>query len=242
MPLTTPQDLISFSLRALGPLGVGQTALAEDYQDAFSALNGMIAQWNVKRWMIYHLIDVSKVTTGAQSYTVGLGQDFDVPRPTRLEAAYFRQFINNVPNQVDFPLDVLQSREDYSQIALKTLTTRPTAIFYDSGYPVGTVYPWPIPQAGSYEVHLVLKAHLAQFSSYVQSLNVPDEYIETIWTNLCIRLAAIYPGSVLTDQVLGLAKASIETIKVANTQIPRLRMPTGLVRPPLFNIFSGTTY
>jgi hypothetical protein len=38
MPLITPQDIISLSLRAAGILGVGQTALAEDNDDTFSAL------------------------------------------------------------------------------------------------------------------------------------------------------------------------------------------------------------
>lgn len=242
MPLTTPQDLIGFALRAIGVLGTGQSALAEDYQDAFSALNGMLAQWNVRRWMVWHEVDESIVTTGAQSYTVGPGGDFDVPRATRLEYAYFRQFINNVPNQVDYPLSILQSREDYSAITLKTLTTWPLYIFFDTGNPMGTVFPWPIPQSGLYELHLVLKAHLSKFTSYVQSLNVPDEYVEAIWTNLAIRLNAIYPGSSLADSTVGLAKASISTINTANAQIPQLRMPTGLQRKPLYNIFSGSVY
>lgn len=242
MPLLTPQDLITFSLKAIGVLGVGQTALAEDYTDAFSALNGMLAQWNVKRWLVWHLIDVSYSTTGAQSYTVGPGGNFNVPRPSRLEAAFFRQYVQNFPNQVDFPLEILQSREDYNNIALKTQVSFPYYIFYDAALPIGTVYPWPIPQSGVYELHLTLKEHLGQFTSYVQSLNVPDEYVEAIWTNLAIRLAAIYPGSSLPDATVGLAKASLSTVRMANTQIPRMVMPTGLTRPPLFNIFSYQTY
>lgn len=242
MPLTTPQDLITFSLRATGILGVGQSGLAEDYQDAFSALNGMMAQWNVNRWLIYHLVDVAKVTTGAQFYTVGPGGDFNVARPTRLEAAYFRQYVSNVPNQVDYPLQILQSYEDYSRIALKSLTTFPAYIFYDSAFSIGKVYPWPIPQSGLYEVHLILKAHLAQFTSYVQSVNLPDEYTEAIWTNLALRIGAIYPGASVPATTIGLAKASLATIRMANTQIPRLALPSGLVRGARYNIYSGTSY
>lgn len=245
MPLRTPQDLITFALKAAGILGVGQTALAEDNTDAFSALNGMMGQWNTKRWLIYHLLDLSVVTTGAMSYSVGPGCDFDVPRVDRLEAAFFRQFVSGVPGQtyVDYPLDILQSREDYNEIALKELTSWPQAVFFDSGNPSGTVYPVPIPlQNATYELHLTIKEHLPQFASYVQSVNLPDEYIEAIWTNLTVRLCGIYPGSVLTPIVEGLAKASISSLRVANTQIPRLLMPTRLVRPPLFDIFSGNTY
>jgi hypothetical protein len=76
----------------------------------------------------------------------------------------------------------------------------------------------------------------------VQSINLPDEYTEAIWTNLAIRLAAIYPGSSLPEATVGLAKASLETIRTANAQIPRMEMPTGLQRKPFFNIYSGQSY
>lgn len=245
MPLTTPQSIISLALKAAGILGVGQSALAEDNNDLFDVLNGMMGQWNTKRWLIYHLLDVGITTTGAMFYAVGPGADFDVPRVDRLEAAFFRQYVSGVPGQtyVDFPLEILQSYEDYSKIALKQLQTWPVAIFFDSGNPIGKVYPIPIPlQNGTYELHLIIKEHLPQFVSLVQSVNLPDEYTEALWTNLTVRAAAIYPGAVLTPVIEGLAKASLSTLRTANTQIPRLQMPTPLVRPPLYNIFSGQTY
>lgn len=243
MPLKTPQDLLGFALRAIGVLGTGQTALPEDYQDAFSALNGMMGLWNRRRWLIYHLVDVSVVSTGAQSYTVGLGGNFNVPRPDRLEAAFFRQFVSSQPNKVDYPLQILQAREEYNQIALKNLTSWPAYVFYDSAIPLGIVYPWPVPQAGIYELHLSLKAALPQFTSYVQSVNLPDEYTETIWTNLAIRLSTIYPGAAVSDDLRGLAKASLETIRAENTQVPALKMPGGLPgRGAKYNIYSDRTY
>lgn len=246
MPLFTAQDICSFALRAAGVLGVGQTALAGDFQDAFNALNGMVAQWNQKRWLIYHLLDVYMPTTGAMSYTVGPGQYFNTAsRVDRLEAAFFRQFVSSVPGQtyVDYPLDILQSREDYNRIALKQLQSWPEAIFFDSGQPTGSVYPIPIPlQNLTAELHLTIKATLPQFTSYTQVLNLPNEYTEALWTNLVIRLAAIYPGVQATPAVIGLAKASISTISMANGQIPRLLMPSGMVRPPLYNIYSGQVY
>lgn len=245
MPLTTPQDIITFSLKAAGILGVGQTALAEDNTDAMSALNGMLGQWTRKRWIVYHLIDVAVTTTGAMSYSVGPGGDFNVPRVDRLEAAFFRQYVSGVPGQtyVDYPLTVLEAREDYNRIALKQLVAWPEAIFFDSGWPMGTAYPVPLPpQNLTAELHLTLKDHLQQFTSFVQTVNLPDEYTEALWTNLAIRLAAIYPGAEVTPVLAGLAKASLSTIRMANTQIPRLVMPSGMFRKPLFNIFSDSTY
>ena len=238
----TPADMINLALRSAGLLGVGQTALPQDISDTFAMLNGMIAQWNRRRWLVWHLLDVAHVMDGSQSYSVGIGGDFDVPRPDRLEAAFFRQLVSP-GNNIDYPLDILQSREDYNQIALKSLKSWATYIFYDSAYPLGYVYPWPIPQGGGmYELHLSIKDTLTQFRDLTTPIGLPPEYFQAMWTNLTIALGALYPGAVITDDLRSMAQVSLETIRMANAQIGRLRMPQGMVRPPLFNIYSYQTY
>jgi len=243
MALTTPQDIVTLALKACGVLGVGQSALAEDNTDAFNTLCAMIGQWNAKRWLIYNLIDTAFTSTGAQSYTVGPGGNFNIPRATRLEAAFFRQFVAGASSQpVDYPLEILQSREDYNNIALKSLQSWPEAIFMDTGYPLGTVYPVPIPQASIYELHLTFKNTLGTFTSLTQSINMPDEYIEALWTNLACRLPAIYPGATVSPITVALAKASLDTIRVANAQIPALWLPNLSNNKTKYNIFSDRTY
>lgn len=241
MPFNTPNDIITFALKAAGVLGVGQSALAEDYNDAFTALNGMLAQWQRRRWLIWHTVDVALTSTGATSYTIGAGGNFNVARPDRLEAAFFRQFINSTPNQVDWPLEILESREDYNQIALKTLPSLPRYIFYDAAYPLGVVYPWPVPAAGVYELHLTLKETLNQFTSLNQTIALPPEYEEAIWTNLVLRLAPIYQFQA-RPEVIALAKAALSTIRGANAQIPRLQIPKYLQRPSLYDVNSDRQY
>jgi hypothetical protein len=236
--VTTPIEIINQSLKDAGTLGVGQSALPEDVNDAFTKLNWMIAQWNRKRWLVYHLVDVAKVSTGAQSYTVGPGQDYDVAvRPDRLEAAFFRQVVQSQPAQIDYPLELIQAREDYNNIALKGLTSFPQYIFYDSAWPVGRVYPWPIPQANIYEVHLTLKMVLAQFTSKTQSIDLPNEYYAAIQQNLTLRLWPAYKQPP-DATIVALAKDALNVIRGANTQIARLVMPTDLVRPGIYNPYS----
>jgi hypothetical protein len=239
----TPADIIKLALKGAGLLGVGQTALDEDTMDAFNALNGMIGQWQRKRWLIWHLLDIGFTTnSGAQTYTVGPGGDFDIPRPDRIEFAYFRQFTNNSGNAVDFPLMILESMEDYAQIALKSLQSWPQAVFYDAAVPNGILYPVPIPNILGAELHIGVKDTLSQFSNMTDAVSLPPEYFEALWSNLALRVAALFPGSDVTEFTIGIAKASLATIRGANAQIPRLQMPTGLVRPPLFNIYSYQTY
>lgn len=235
--MTTAADLITQALKIAGVMGVGQAAAAEDVEDALIHLNQMISQWNRKRWLIYHLVDTPLTATGATSYTVGPGGNFAVPRPDRLEAAYFRQLISGAPNLVDYPLTILSSREDYSHIRLKSLTTWPETIFYDAAFPLGAVYPHPVPQAGLFELHLVTKDTLAQFAVPGSVANLPPEYLAALQWNLAVRLRSAW--QMPPDPVaIGLAKDALTVIRNANTQIPRLRMPAGLAKGGGYNIYS----
>lgn len=236
----TPNDIIARALRDSGVTGQGQAASAEDVNDAFLKLNGMLAQWQRKRWLVFHLVDAVKVSTGAPSYTIGAGGDFNMLRPDRLEAAFFRQIVPSQPNQVDYPLEILEAREDYNRISLKTLTPFGRYIFYDAAYPLGSAYVWPILAANTYELHLTLKADLGQFTSVGQTINLPPEYYEALSWNLAARLRPAYQLSP-DPSVTALATDSLNTIRGANAQIPRARMPGDLVRGGgRYNVFSDS--
>lgn len=239
--MATVNDVLQLALKKAGVLGVGQNAQAEDINDAFKEANYLLAQWNRKRWIVYNLVDTSKVSTGAESYTVGPGGDFNLVRVDRLEFAYFRLLNTSGQNSVDYSLDLLESREDYSRIALKQLVTWPTYAFLDSGYPTGNVYFWPVPPANQYELHIVTKNVLPAFTSVGQVINLPPEYEMTLLYNMAVRLRVSY--QMPADPVLiGLAQDSLNVIRGANAQVPRLRLPTTLLRGGLYNIYSDNTY
>jgi len=239
---TTALDIINLAYKDAGVLGVGQSLLAEDVNDALVRLNMMIAQWRVKRWMIWHLVDKSVVSTGAQYYTVGPGGDINVSvRPDKLESAFFRMLPGASGTQaVDYPLQILFSYEDYARITLKTLVSFSQCIFYDSAWPMGKIYPWPLPQANLYEVHIILKHVLDEFTDLTSTFNFPPEYLAALHYNLVVRTRAAYrlPPDPTYE---GLAKDSMQTVRSANTQIPSLVMPDNLVRPGVYNIYSDQT-
>lgn len=240
--MTTPKEIIVQALKKAGALGVGQTPLAEDTNDAFDDLQDMLGQWQRKRWLIWHLVDYAFTSTGAESYTVGPGGNFNInPRPDKIESAFFRQQVVSQPNQIDYQLQIIPDRETYNRIALKQLTTFPQYLFYDSAFPTGLAYPWPLPLASIYEIHLTVKETLSQFTSLSQTISLPLEYMAALKFNLAIRLRQAY--SLPPDPVLvGLAKDSLNVIRNANTQIARLQIPQSLIRPGLYNIFSDTLY
>lgn len=236
--MTTPRDIINLAFDDMGALGSGQTATGEDMNKAYTRLQWLLAQWQRKRWMIYHLVDLSVVSTGQLFYTIGPGGDINTPtRPDRLESAFLRQLVNGSPNAVDYPLELLQSMEDYTMIALKTLKSFSGYVFLDSDYPLGKVYPWPVPEASLYEVHVQVKAILNQFTSLDQEVNLPEEYLPALEYNLAVRLAPAY-GQPVPQGIVGLAKDAMNVIRNSNTQIARLQMPSGLGRPGVYNPYS----
>lgn len=240
--MTTGNDICTSALRTAGVLGVGMVPLAEDINDAFNYLNEMLGQWQRQRWLIFHLVDSSVTSTGANSYTVGPQGDFNVDvRPDRLEAAFLRQIVPSVPNQVDYPLEIIEARETYNLIALKQLQSFPDSIYYDAAFPLGIVYPYPVPQANIYSVHITLKAVLAQITNLANVVNLPLEYFAAIRFNLAQRLRMEYdlPQKMSLDR---LAKSSLNIIRNANTQIPRLQMPIEVTRPGLYNFFTDRSY
>ncbi len=246
MTVTTPADIIRLVLKDTGVLGVGQTATAEDTNDVFDTLNMMIGEWASKRWLLYHLLDISIVSTGAMSYSVGPGGDIDtgsMQRPDRLEdGCFFRQITSaSSPNQIDYPLSILESREDYSRIGLKQLGTIPQFVFYDPVYPLGVVYPWPVMPATRYELHLLVKAQLSQFDNLADEINLPSQYYGAIRYALGCRVRPMYQLGP-DPSLVALMTDALSVIRNMNAAVPRLRMPVGLGRGGRYNIFSDQSY
>lgn len=238
IPTPTVNDLVTLALVDAGITGIGQSPSAYDAQNALTRLQWMLSQWQSKRWLVYRLQTFSVLSTGAQSYSVGPGGDIDVlKRPDRLEDAFFRQITQSQPNQIDYPLEILESREDYNKIALKSLVSFPNYIFYDSDNPLGRVFPWPVPEANIYEVHISLKQVLQQIESLTDDLAMPDEYYQAVYLSLAEFLRMGYqlpPDSMLASK----AKEARDVIRGSNTQIARLGMPSEITRPGIYNPYS----
>lgn len=248
---TTINDLCTQALRESNAFGVGQTPLAEDLNDAQIRLMWMLQEWERKRWFVYHLINIVVQSTGAQTYSVGPGGQFDTGvgsvRPARIEAAFLRQPTTGggggIP--VDYPLELIQSYEDYMRVTLKELVSFTGGVFYDSGWPLGTLYPVPIPQANVYSIGILVMAQLplSALTNPATNFAIPYEYYYAMMTNLAVRLRSKYGiGTFAGDMLPGLAKESLATLKGANSQIPRLTMPKELSRGGIYNIFSDRNY
>jgi hypothetical protein len=241
--------LLNDALVTAGIVGLDESVEPDVLNKAFRIANRMISQWQHERYMVYQLVDYGAVSTGALTYAVGAGQPFNInPRPDRLEFAFLRQVVNNgspAPNAgtqpFDWPLDVIDAHENYAAIRLKTLGTFSSAVFYDPGYPIGTLRPWPVPQASIYELHILVKQTLSQFASLQSQVMFPPEYGAALEWCLARRYKEAFqmPATQTCNQLAAQGK---NIIRKANTQVPTLRLPRGVLqnRPYAYNYRSDT--
>jgi len=175
--------------------------------------------------MVYNLKTVSITATGATSYTIGLGQQFNTERPAKIEAAFIRmQGGSNLP--VDYPLQVLRAKEDYDRISIKTLNAFPQYVFYDSTFPVGNVFVWPVPN-NQYQIFLTVMTQLQAFQNLSEVIVMPAEYLDAMQWNLADRILTIY-GLPENPKITRYAEVSMRAIMENNSQIPLLHMPVAL--------------
>lgn len=233
----TPQDLINAALQDAGIVGQGQTPSSEVNNSAFNRLNMMISQWSVKRWLVYQLVTTDLLSTGAVSYTIGTGGDFNTSRPDKLESAYFRLLTQSSTNEVDYPLDIIAAREDYNKISLKNLVSFPSSVYYQPEYPLGRLFFNPIPAASLYRLFVTSKLVLSRFTSLTETINLPPVYEAALHYNLVVRLAASYRKPV-NEVAVALAKDALNTIRMANPGVPDLDMPTFFQGNGGYNILS----
>lgn len=224
-------------------------------------VGGVITSFNITNAGVLVSPLASIFTQGATS-GVGVGATFNLPiwnmlparvvsastvsqRPDKIDSAFLRQIQNASPNQVDYPLQILESREDYNRIRLKSLVSFPGAVFMDAGWPLSSVFCYPVPQGGGiYELHLTIKEQLpCRFATLATLITLPMEYYEAIVANLAWRLRSKYqipsfPG----DPLPGMVKDSLAVLRGANTEIAELTIDPNLTRSGLYNIFSDTIY
>lgn len=229
-PVATVKGIIDTAFRIAGILGLGVTLGAEDQNLGLILLNDMLAQWQQMRYLIWHLINQVVTSTGQQTYTVGRGQQFDFAvAPRKIESAFLRMITNAPPNQVDVPLGILPSREDYDQIRLKQLGTFSKVVWLDSQVPIAVLYPWPIPQASIYAIGITVKEVLNQFSALNTPVTIPPEYVPAMKWNLArrVRLAYRRPAD---PELNRMGDGALNVIRLANAQVPNMKMPRVLRR------------
>lgn len=215
----TAQDIIKASMRKLGILEKSETPSNDELQDGLQALNVMIDEWGSQKLMGTATVRESfALTANKQSYTIGIGGDFNTEVPYAIEYAFYRDIAG-----IDTTLDIV-TREEFQSYADKSIVTaRPLTLFFDPGATqqinqVGTINLYYTPDASSsYTLYIDSQKPFTEFSSLTAAVTFPASYVKALIYNLAIELAPEYEGVILPRLVEMLAVESKENLEATNS-------------------------
>lgn len=211
-------DLIMSSMRLIGALASGETPTDSEASDALLVLNQMLDSWNAERLMVFTItIAQFTLTVNKQTYTYGVGGDFNGPRPARIDRASIISLTN--PDQpLELPID-LYTDWDWQQLPVHNIqTTLPQGVYDDGAFPFRNLSFWPIPTQ-VVQTKIYGWTALTEYATLVQDNNYPPGYIEALRYNLAVRLMAEMPGSfnpIMAQVTAPLATESLARVRSMN--------------------------
>ena len=187
----TAVTMIKRAMRIMTVLSANEEPTDQEAEDGLYALNAMMEAWNIERLMVYQTPQVSASwTPNSASMTMGTGGTFSATRPIRVlpEGNYF----HDSNNSIDYPLLWLGDKDSYERILLKTSTSSwPQWLYVDMGYPLVTLYVWPVPTQ-TLTAYLNVYVTLQAFDTLTEAIALPPGYQSAIEYNLALWMAPEY--------------------------------------------------
>lgn len=232
--MPTAFDVITSALKLVGVLANGELPSHDDASQGLQVFNDMIDSWNAERQAIF--------TTGSndfpfvlnqQSYTLGTGGDFDIPRPARIDGISTILLNPDPSNPVEVPLTMWTVDQWQNNVPVKSVTgTFPLACYDTGDFPLRVLNFWPIPTQEQNNVRIYSWQALAAQTLTAQ-VSFPPGYAEGLRYGLAVRLAAEFavdPSKYAAATVATIAIQGLARIKTMNA--PELTLQSDLVPSP----------
>jgi hypothetical protein len=230
--VSTVLSIIGQALRDTGVIGDGEPVPAALAGNAFTTLQQMLALWQIENLYVYAQTVTSFTPTAALSYTVGPGADVNMARPEGIDFASYRI------DDIDYPVQVLKSFDEYERIASKTLPGAiPAVLYYNPTFPLGTLFLYG--QATTGTIRLTTRVRFTSYTLTSDDLALPPEYALPVRYCLAEILSAENQTPLRPD-VASLARRYRTMIKRNNLRVPQLLMPTALVGGRGSDIHTGS--
>jgi len=229
--MTTARDIIKRSLQKIGALVKNEEPSADEANDGLNSLNALLDSWGNDSLNIYARTWESFTMTGASSYTIGTGGNFNTVRPSNIVSAYARS------GSIDYQMIVIDD-EAYNSISYKSLDGIPEFLNYSNSYPLSIIRPYPI-GSSSYALYLLTEKPLTSFTTLDTELSMPPGVERALIYNLALELAPEY--SQKPDAYI--VKIASESLGLIRTKVAQVRHMDAFTQSPFVrNIFSGWRY
>lgn len=226
----TALDIISSALRLDGVLASGEVPNNAEAQDALVVLNDMLNQWNAERLMVFTIArQVFSLVPTQQLYTMGVGGNFNVPRPARIESASILS-LQNPAQPMELPIEIV-SETGWQNIPVKDVVSSLPQVMWDGDeFPLRNLSFWPIPTV-PVSVVLYTWTALSSFPDLsVTDLTFPPGYAKAIRFCLALDLAPEY-GKTVAPDVAAQAIIAKAVVKSINMPTYELHSDVALINP-----------
>jgi hypothetical protein len=209
----TAQDVINFAAKEANIMASGESLNSDEYTDCLTALNAMLAAWNLEQITIYVVVNYQHALTASTgTYTIGTGGTLNTTRPVKIESAGVIQ-----SNGLRDTLKLIGSAE-WAAIGEKgTVAVRPLVLFNDNQYPLASLNIYPKP-SGTPMLDLWMWEELAPYVALTDTFDLPPGYFQAVYYNLAIHLAVMF-GKPISEGLKGEAvgtKAKIAAMNLSN--------------------------
>src|SRR4030095_1730203 len=163
--MPTASDLIHSAMRLIGAIASGETLETFELNDGLVTLNQMLALWSDERLSVYNIRKESFPLTGASSYTMGPSGAFATQRPTSVVAVR----VYSSGNFTGRSLRLVDAARWASLMERGGAINLPMKAHVVYGFPLATVYLWPVPLAG-----VAVELYVTQEFTTFPALDTPD--------------------------------------------------------------------
>jgi hypothetical protein len=115
---------------------------------------------------------------------------------------------------------------------LKNLHSWPSLIYYDPIVPVATMYLWPVPVQAFFSLYIAWQSAIDFAAEGSQTVDLetilPPETQLALMYNLAVKTAIAYklPPD---EELKGMARSALNTLRMTNFALQPLKMPASLV-------------
>lgn len=228
---TSALDIITQAARLIGVTYKSEQLDSDEANDGLIMLNDMLDVWSNDNLISNAYTLESFPLTGAASYTIGSGGDFNTSRPINLVTAVVRL------SSVDYPIGIITPEEYQLEVPIKSISSSiPQFLTYDNGFPLGIITIYPVPVTGS-TLRILSNKPITNISALTTTITLPPGWKKALKYNLAIDMAPEY-GVEPSGAVIQIARMSLGAIKrttAINNAMPF--MPSGDQK---YSIYSGT--
>lgn len=187
---TTMSNILYDAFALINVHDDSETLPADMWNYGKRKLNQVMSMFSTRKstWLVEQV--TVTLTPGTESYSIGVGETVDSPKPLQMSHAWRTTSAGN-----DVPISVV-SRAEYMSIPNKSLQAPATMVYYDPRRDTGTLYVWPTGTTTEATVVIDAQRPIQDFDSEGNNPDLPKEWVLFVTHLLATFLAPKYLGGV----------------------------------------------